>query len=187
MPVSALQASKAAPGTQQVKKAQNPIRKNFPAPRGTRSTQKYGKSQQQDQLWLPNTERPEWLDGSMPGVPANKSPSAYSIPFLSAAQLLYHQAGIPIPVLDMLAAGGLMCPFLLNVCMIRKPMMFQLLLQRVWESLYGELMLYIAQNPGTPFNKSYSITGFLTMHLTAPKAGVTSVQCCTDMAPGHCR
>lgn len=59
--------SKAKPGTQQVKKAQNPIRKNFPAPRGTRSTSKYGKSQQEDQLWLPNTERPGWLDGSMPG------------------------------------------------------------------------------------------------------------------------
>lgn len=64
MVVSALQAK---PGTQQVKKAQSPIRKNFPAPKGTRSTQKYGKSQQQDQLWLPNTERPGWLDGSMPG------------------------------------------------------------------------------------------------------------------------
>lgn len=64
-----LQVSKAKPGTQQVKKAQSPIRKNFPAPRGTRSTSKYGKSQQEDQLWLPNTERPGWLDGSMPGLP----------------------------------------------------------------------------------------------------------------------
>lgn len=62
--VCALQAK---PGTQQVKKAQAPIRKNFPAPKGTRSTQKYGKGEQQDQLWLPNTERPQWLDGSMPG------------------------------------------------------------------------------------------------------------------------
>lgn len=63
-----LQVSKSKPGTQQVKKAQSPIRKNFPAPQGTRSTKKYGKSQQQDQLWLPNTERPGWLDGSMPGL-----------------------------------------------------------------------------------------------------------------------
>lgn len=67
---TAKKASKSSPkkpGTQQIKKAQAPIRKNFPAPKGTRSTQKYGKQEQQDQLWLPNTERPGWLDGSMPG------------------------------------------------------------------------------------------------------------------------
>ncbi|KAL0052625.1 hypothetical protein WJX82_004941 [Trebouxia sp. C0006] len=58
---------KAKPGTQQVKKAQGSVRKNFPAPKGTRSTKKYGKNEQQDQLWLPNTDRPGWLDGSMPG------------------------------------------------------------------------------------------------------------------------
>ena len=63
-----LQFGKAKPGTQQVKKAQAPVRKNFPAPKGTRSTKKYGKNEQQDQLWLPNTERPGWLDGSMPGL-----------------------------------------------------------------------------------------------------------------------
>ena len=57
------------PGTAQIKKAQSPVRKNFPAPQGTRSTKRYGKQEQQDQLWLPNTERPEWLDGSMPGQP----------------------------------------------------------------------------------------------------------------------
>ena len=68
---SALQVNKAKPGTQQVKKAQNPIRKAFPAPRGTRSTAKYGKNEQKDQLWLPNTERPGWLDGSMPGWALN--------------------------------------------------------------------------------------------------------------------
>lgn len=65
---TASKASPKKPGTQQIKKAQSPVRKNFPAPRGTRSTQKYGKQQQQDQLWLPNTDRPGWLDGSMPGV-----------------------------------------------------------------------------------------------------------------------
>lgn len=64
---SASKASLKKPGTQQIKKAQAPIRKNFPAPRGTRSTEKYGKKQQEDQLWLPNTPRPDWLDGSMPG------------------------------------------------------------------------------------------------------------------------
>jgi len=63
-----LQFGKAKPGTQQVKKAQAPVRKNFPAPKGTRSTKKYGKNEQHDQLWLPNTERPGWLDGSMPGL-----------------------------------------------------------------------------------------------------------------------
>ena len=60
--------SKPKLGTQQVKKAQAPVRKNFPAPQGTRGTKRYGKNEQQDQLWLPNTERPEWLDGSMPGT-----------------------------------------------------------------------------------------------------------------------
>ena len=58
---------KAKPGTQTIRKVQNPIRKATPTPRGTQRTSRYGKNEQQEQLWLPNTNRPEWLDGSMPG------------------------------------------------------------------------------------------------------------------------
>jgi light-harvesting complex II chlorophyll a/b binding protein 4 len=58
---------KAKPGTQTIKKAQAPIRKATPAPRGKLSSSSYGRGDQRDQLWLPNAERPAWLDGSMPG------------------------------------------------------------------------------------------------------------------------
>lgn len=52
------QVKKAKPGTQTIKRAQAPIRKAAPKP---------GRQSNEDSLWLPNADRPAWLDGSMPG------------------------------------------------------------------------------------------------------------------------
>ncbi|BDA44939.1 Chlorophyll a-b binding protein CP29 [Coccomyxa sp. Obi] len=60
-------------GTKQLKKAAAPVKKAVATPikkavpKKSVGTQRVGKKGTGDALWLPNTERPAWLDGSLPG------------------------------------------------------------------------------------------------------------------------
>lgn len=88
------QVKKAKPGTQTIKRAQAPIRKAAPKP-GRQSNEDVGSGVFRypaqlhflscslavhpfpnfpvhlQSLWLPNADRPAWLDGSMPGEPGS--------------------------------------------------------------------------------------------------------------------
>ena len=82
------QAKKVKPGTQTIKRAQAPIRKAAPKP-GRQSNEDVGGGfilfaaasacfavvpnfpVHLQSLWLPNADRPAWLDGTMPGEPGS--------------------------------------------------------------------------------------------------------------------
>jgi hypothetical protein len=61
-------ASQAKKVAAPVKKAVTQVKKAASAAGGTRMGGVGYRKYEGDALWLPNTSRPEWLDGSLPGV-----------------------------------------------------------------------------------------------------------------------